>query len=93
MGRGAEDGWGERDFLVIATGSLCSCLQGSQPSEWVSLALLSGLASEDPVRGILLPVRPPLTLLGVGLLSHSVVRALLRNAAACSQEQQLERLF
>lgn len=47
MGRGAEGCWGERDFPVIATGSLFTCLQGSQPSEWAFLALLLGLVSED----------------------------------------------
>ena len=46
MGRGAEGCWGKSDFPVIATGSLFTCLQGSQPFEW---ALLLGLVSEDRV--------------------------------------------
>lgn len=66
---------GARAFLAIATGSLFTCLQGSQPSEWASLALLLDLVSEDPVLWNSAPVGPPLTLLGMGLLSHSMVRA------------------
>lgn len=34
--------------MVTAMGSLFTCLQGSQPSEWVSGTLLLGLVSEGP---------------------------------------------
>lgn len=35
--------------MLTAMGSLFTCLQGSQPSEWVSGTLFLGLVSEDSV--------------------------------------------
>lgn len=90
MGRGAEGCWGERDFLVIATGSLFTCLQGSQPSEWAFLALLLGLVSEDLVLWNSAPGWPSPYSVRHGTF---MVQAFPRNTAACLQEQQLERPF
>lgn len=46
--------------MVTTHGSLFTCLQGSQPPEWVSGSLLLGLVSEDPYCGIQVSLGPPL---------------------------------
>lgn len=46
--------------MVTTHRSLFTCLQGSQPPEWVSGSLLLGLVSEDPYCGIQFSLGPPL---------------------------------
>lgn len=58
--KGAEGDWEGGALWLLLMGSLFTCLQGSQPSEWVSGTLLLGLVSEDPHCGIQLPLGPPL---------------------------------
>lgn len=48
-GQGSKGWLGRRGCALTAMGSLFTCLQGSQPSEWVSGTLFLGLVSEDPV--------------------------------------------
>jgi hypothetical protein len=65
--KGAEgDGQGGAVWSLLIE-SLFTCLQGSQPSEWVSGTLLLGLVSEDPYCGIRLPPRAYPLLFGMGL--------------------------
>lgn len=78
VGRGAGGCWWERDFLVIATGSLFTCLQGSQPTEWTTLALALGFGFRGP-RSVESPYWPSsfsvqhgTFVLPSGILKHSL---------------------
>lgn len=80
--------------MVTAMGSLFTCLQGSQPSEWVSGTLLLGLVSEGP--GLWNSAAPgpahPL-LAGMGLPFPSVSQAFQSSTAVSLQEEQCQWLF